>query len=49
LFDELWGFGEATTGALGGQIYVVNRRDESGENGTLHYGIWKSMTRRPSN
>ena len=39
LFGQLWGFGGSTTGGLGGDIYVVNRTDDSGVEGTLRYGV----------
>jgi pectate lyase len=43
LFGQLWGFGGSTTGGLGGDIYVVNRTDDSGVEGTLRYGV-ESLT-----
>jgi pectate lyase len=43
LFDELWGFGDGTTGGLGGEPYVVDRTDDADVPGTLRYGV-ESLT-----
>jgi pectate lyase len=41
LFGQLWGFGASTTGGLGGDVYVVDRTDDSQPpvNGMLRYGV----------
>ena len=41
IFNDLRGFGAATTGGLGGQVYVVTRRDDPSVPvpGTLRYGV----------
>lgn len=41
LFRELRGFGSKTTGGLGGQLYVVTRRDDPSPTvvGTLRFGV----------
>jgi pectate lyase len=41
VFNDLRGFGAATTGGLGGQVYVVKRRDDPvlPVPGTLRYGV----------
>ncbi len=39
LLGDLWGMGDATTGGLGGELYVVTSTSDSGEYGTLRYGV----------
>lgn len=39
LFEQLWGFGSATTGGLGGEVYTVTSSADTGGVGTLRYGV----------